>query len=137
LEEIDHICAGEGLLYLSKSRGIGRYQFLPFFVKRERDVTGILSGVSNDSRRGVIQGRSKVVESVTYDEGKRLADWLFGDIDQFALRKLRIGASEVYTYHGEGGAALLVPPINTEQIRGEGLDERPQLIDVLIGPLNL
>ena len=135
LKKQSRIGAGQGLLYLFQARTTSRYKTLPYFVKRERDELGRVSGITNDSRRGEIESCSEVVDCVPYHEGKWLANVLFGGIEQKTTCELTIGDTTVDTQSCRLWDTIV--PRDLIEISGKGVYKSFKLTNVLIGPLNL
>lgn len=135
LEECGDIRTGQGRLYLSYSTGLARYKILPFFMEREGNECSALVGGTHNGRGSKVERGSKVVYRVPDHESKILADRLFGQEGQFHNLAIRIGADGSVTRTTRQADGL--DPGYLKQVRSEGLDLPYDLIDVVIGPLDL
>ena len=117
LIEDEPLCTGESDLYRIDA-GLGLYLSLPLmewehqvpFWQRQPDCL----------REKMIERRAQVVRHIADDQADLIWKW-FGDVNPAV---------------GDIGLRIVVKPQFVEVV-GVGLDDRPQLINVAIGPLNL
>lgn len=138
LEEGGTIGIGQGLLYRSETGRLGRYQFLPFFVKREGDKLGRFTGkqFTNDSRRGKIQSGSQIVYSIADDKGEDGCDFTSWFVNQLSQLKITVEAGNLNVNCSGTGRAVMPRDLIKLPIQGRK-DYVTEFLDVFIGPLDL